>query len=216
MKPILFNTEMVKAILDGRKTQTRRVVKPQSILQCDGPYIFDNGNQVLYCKGCGDWVAKADGRTAFAPPYTPGEILWVRETWCEYCADHVIDRKRFAYKADATPISEEARVELGYKWKPSIHMPKEAARIFLLVTDVRVERLQDITEAGARAEGCCAYKDKIGDGKFDDVICFDLTAKDAFTELWNSTIKPADLPKYSWDANPWVWVIEFERIEKPD
>lgn len=211
-KPILFNTEMVKALLDGRKTATRRVVKPQSQLNCPcgTGYYFDIESQILRCTNCGSWVAKADGRTPLTPPYTPGNILYVRETFCEYDADHIIDGVRYAYKADATPVSEEFRKQLGYKWSPSLHMPREAARIFLRVTDVRVERLQDITEEQAIAEGV-----RIGLGGEPFFSC-----KDAFVRLWDSTLpknpNKFKCPENSWTTNPFVWVIEFEKISKED
>lgn len=183
-KPILFNTEMVRAILDGRKTCTRRLVKflnkrnPNwSGYVKDGLILYNGNNQP-----CNK-----------SSPYKPDDILYVRETWCEYDADHVIDGQKYAYRADATLASEEARRELGYKWKPSIHMPKEAARIFLRVTDVRVERLQDCGNMQAKDEGlnCCAQ----------------------FIRVWNTTVKKSDLELYGWQANPWVWVIEFEKVE---
>ncbi len=189
MKPILFNTEMVRAILEGLKTVTRRAVKPQPrTIYHDGKIYDDDGLYVIAENQNG-------GMKQIVPPYQPGEILYVRETFCEFIADHVIDGKKFAYKADATPTSEEARKELGYKWRPSIHMPREAARIFLRVTDLRVERMQDIDDDGVVAEG--------------------LNIGDPFDELWNSTIKKADRSLYGWKANPWVWVIEFEQCEKP-
>lgn len=183
-KPILFNTEMVKAILGGRKTVTRRVIKPPvEIHNCtDGVFVTRPKTYPdEYCR--------------FEPYslFDIGDIIYVREAWCKYDADHVIDGVKYAYKADATPVSEEARNELGYKWKPSIHMSKEAARIFLRVTGVRVERLRDITVEQALKEGC------VNPVRFD--------------ELWNSTVKKSDLDSYGWEANPWVWVIEFERVE---
>ena len=100
------------------------------------------------------------------------------------------------------------------KWKPSIRMPKEAARIWLKVTDVRVERLQEITEAGAEAEGAVNNIGMIHapDNEYDHIH----TAKEHFIEIWNSTIKKSDIDRYGWDANPYVWVIEFERCEKPE
>ncbi len=93
-------------------------------------------------------------------------------------------------------------------------MPKKAARIFLKVTDVRIERLQDITEEQARKEGCITYNDKVENKKFKNVLEFDLTTKEAFVDLWGSTIKKQDLDIYGWKANPWVWVIEFELIKR--
>lgn len=106
----------------------------------------------------------------------------------------------YGYKASIAN-SEDA----NEPWKPSIHMPKKAARIWLKVTDVRLERLQDITEKGATEEGCiCDIEYALGD-----------SAKGHFSDLWNSTVKKSDLKTYGWDANPYVWVIEFERCEKP-
>lgn len=117
-------------------------------------------------------------------PYKCGDILYVRETFVEWCGE-------YGYKASAE------QPELWTGWKPSIHMPKEAARIFLRVTDVRMERLREITADEIFKEGIQA-----------DYIF------SAFDTIWDSTIKPADRSAYGWEANPWVWVIEFERISK--
>ena len=185
MKPILFNTDMVRAILDGRKTVTRRVVKfkPGQNPQWTG-YIPDG--PVLY---------GSNNIPASKSPYHPGDILYVRETWARSMAG------TYLYKATDTPIILD-------RWRPSIHMPKEAARLFLRVTDVRVERLQDITSGQIDAEGCkeWAYSAKTGEL---------LPSGPSFFQIkWDRTIKPSDLPLYGWDANPWVWVIEFERVSK--
>lgn len=219
-KPILFNTEMVKAILDGRKTVTRRCVKPKS----KNAYGFFVAERVSDGAFIGVYDYDEEENAFDNPQKQPartGDILYVRETWCKYDADHVID-VRYAYKADATPISEEARNELGYKWKPSIHMPKEAARIFLRVTNVRVERLQDIitgdylTPCNINQEGlydpCLRCTHHNGDCK-DFISEHNCTLVDSFTELWNTTVKKSDLELYGWEANPWVWVIEFERMD---
>ena len=203
--PILFSTEMVRAILDGRKTMTRRVIKNHDIIS-----RFDIDID-------GSIVAYIDQETGdcFSPeklcPYQPGDKLWVRETWCDEWKDPDGFTGNYLYRADGIEVYH---VDGAGKspWRPSIHMPKEAARIWLEVTNVMAERLQEISEDDARAEGCITYHDKIGDGKFDDVIEFDLTARDAFTELWNNTIKKKDIDTYGWDANPWVWVISFKRI----
>lgn len=181
IKPILFNTEMVRAILDGRKTCTRRIMKPQLTAYYGTQYI--------------------------KPPYGPGDILYVRETWCALPvneAGHMRGHSVYYYKADGDLRPEGWRGN----WHPSIRMPKEAARIWLKVTDVRVERLQNITIEGIRKEGLeprFNVKDKFSDG----------IARGRFLELWNSTIKKSDLDRYGWDANPYVWVISFERCEKP-
>lgn len=190
IKPILFSTEMVRAILDGRKTCTRRLVRflPGENSQWTG-YIRDG--LMLYNGRNEPCIAKA--------PYQPGDILYVRETWHRYTKRvgeggkcHL--EERYGYKA-----SIENSEDADEPWRPSIHMPKEAARIWLKVTDVRVERLQDMTDDDAEAEGC-----------------FDYTSTAlGFPDVWDSSIKKSDLNRYGWDANPWVWVIEFERCEKP-
>ena len=137
MKPILFNTEMVKAILEGRKTVIRRVVKPQPKQPIPLGFVVSSTDSKN--EGCFGWGKdKCGGIIDYAkPPYRIGDILYVRETWVK--ADD-----GYFYRANATPISEEVRKDFGYKWKPSIHMPKIAARIFLKVTNVRVERLQNM------------------------------------------------------------------------
>lgn len=188
MKPILFNTEMVRAILSGRKTCTRRLVKPSALLGLRDEYR-------AHLEGYTDEeIVNLSGK-----PYYPGDILYVRETWFEYAGQYV-------YKATA------AQPELwNGMWHPSIHMPKEAARIFLRVTDVRAERLQSIKTWQCVDEG--AVK-KPNYTKRHDLVCHD-RYRTEFAALWDSTIKPADLPLYGWEANPWVWVISFKRCEKP-
>lgn len=182
VRPILFNTEMVLAILEGRKTVTRRVVKPQP--------VHNNGFWELGGAGWSDSIKSITPIPYHSlynrMPYDPGDILWVRETWA-------YNRDIWLYKADY-PSSEDFS---WAKWHPSIHMPRKAARIFLRVTDVRVERLQHLTRDEAISEGCNAAIPIL-----------------EFKGLWDSTIKPADLDRYGWAANPWVWVIEFERCEK--
>lgn len=193
IRPILFNSEMVRAILDERKSCTRRLVKPEP------QGYFEVNEEPLY-------IYDTDGNQGkITPPYHPGDILYVRETWCKYDDDHIIDGRKYAYKADVSPISEEARKKFGYRWHPSIHMPKEAARIWLKVIEVRVERLRDITETQAQAEGCNS-----------GLLTGACTARGQFEDLWNSTIKKFDLDRYGWNASPWVWAIEFERCEKPE
>ena len=199
-KPILFNTEMVKAILDGRKTQTRRLVKPS--------HRGAAGFNVCFSKATGeftgvyDWddeESMYDDRTP--APCQPGDVLWVRETW-------VKDVGRYMYKAnysDTEKFYMNGR-EIKIVWRPSIHMPKAAARLFLRVTSVRIQRLQEITSGEAVAEGIKSNL-RTSSEAADALI--------AFEELWNSTVKPADLPYYGWGANPWVWVIEFERCDRP-
>lgn len=222
MKPILFNTEMVRAIQEDRKTVTRWVVKPRLPDGVRTLYPEKNG-AVWRSEGTDVWVQ-------IKPPYQPGDILWVRETWAHPSAAEIeagADSNMYLYKADALQPAA------WNKWHPSIHMPKEATRMFLRVTGVRVKRLQDITEAGAIAEGipddwpmntvyCPVCKGEgligahhpvsLGYMEADCPHCEKATSR--FANLWNSTIKPADLPLYGWNVNPWVWVIEFERISK--
>lgn len=200
-KPILFNTDMVRAILTGQKTQTRRVIKPQPT----NPRWNNIG-----------WLGWDDGHGyRMKSPCEDGDVLWVRETWsttdkCDLYPNWPTDGIHYIYKADDPDCSaaKEAR------WYPSIHMPKQAARIFLRVKEVRVECLQEITVDGCAAEGI--WDDyKTYSEKYHENLKKAAYQK-AFSELWNSTIKKADLPKYGWDSNPWVWVIEFERCEKPE
>lgn len=186
IKPILFNTEMVRAILDGRKTVTRRLVKFLS---------RKNPNWTGYVK---DGLMLYNGRNEPCikkAPYQPGDILYVRESYSELSFGYV-------YKADGENIDHLGNV---IKWHPSIHMPKEAARIWLKVTDVRVERLQDMWASDVSKEGLLFNKPTT----VDEMLL-------AFAKLWNSTIKKSDIDSYGWNANPWVWVIEFERCEKPE
>ena len=201
MKPILFNTELVRAILEGRKTVTRRVVKDMDII--NGWDCEADGTPIAYID-----QATGDSYPPTMPcPHHPGDILWVRETWAKSMAG------TFMYRADDKAIMVE-------RWHPSIHMPKEAARLFLRVTDVRVERLQDITDYRAEgihpSEACEEYFAVCGgcDPLNSPTGCDNEI--DAFAGLWDRTVKPADLPLYGWEANPWVFVIEFERISKDE
>ena len=213
MKPMLFNSNMVCAILDGRKTVTRRVVKPQHLRVLDSPYRKEHPktpDKVLLERLC-------------APPCRPGDILYVRETWCDPSGTGW----PILYKADMPMHWDAEDTETGiavdlktadYKWRPSIHMPREAARIFLRVTDVRVERLQEITEEQARAEGAQPFMMTVDVDKPDDEKRWQemLPALSMFPALWDSAIKPKDRALYGWEANPWVWVIEFERISREE
>ncbi len=198
IRPILFNTEMVRAILEGRKTCTRRLVKflPGENPQWTG-YIKDG--LMLYNGKNEPCIRQA--------PYKTGDILYVRETWCK--GSYGNEKEKYYYKADDN--------NFFCTWHPSIHMPKEAARIFLKVTNVRVERLQEITDDGCIAEGVYPSPCRKCNATFGCDTCPDegYHETDGFSELWNSTIKKSDLDRYGWDANPYVWVIEFERCEKP-
>lgn len=202
IKPILFNTEMVRANLDGRKSCTRRLVKPQP----DEKHTYSLGfvtdsteKKEVGCFGFG--IDEYGGSIQYAKtPYQPGDILYVRETWLDYAG-------RTMYRADCDKYRLESLKLAEFSWKPSIHMPKEAARIWLRVTDVRAERLQEITIAGIRNEGLSSAAVHAGDMEI---------AIEEWKMLWNSTVKKSDLDRYGWGANPWVWVIEFERCEKPE
>ena len=209
MKPILFNSDMVRAILDERKTCTRRVVKPQPK---DAYAIIDSDDEThTFDLLCGNRVAGgllADWAETVKAPHWPGDFLYVRETWTAWSRTMGTPPVLY-YKADGNAPD-------GIKWRPSIHMPKEAARIFLRVTNVRVEHLQDITEEQAVAEGALPVYLSVDseDTPYSDRTWHEVVpARPDFIRIWDSTIKPADRPLYGWRANPWVWVIEFERCE---
>ena len=210
IKPILFNTEMVRAILDGRKTCTRRLVKPQPKSKLCYTFAGSDSDTWGYPNRTAHeiWgeefklpndITEEELSKRWNTPYHTDDILYVRETWCGLPvneAGHMRGHTIYYYKADG-----ELRPK-GWRgtWHPSIYMPKEASRIWLKVTDVRVERLQDMTDDDAEAEGC-----------------FDYTSTAlGFFDVWDSTIKKSDLDRYGWNANPWVWVIKFERCEKPE
>lgn len=213
--PILFNTDMVQAILDGRKTVTRRCVKltrKDSI----GFYVLFREEDDAFV-GVTE-VDENDNEAYQTPPYQKEDILYVRETWAQikdipfwqeyFCGDtrdHPIFPDEYIYKADNIKVDG---ILPDIKWYPSIHMPKQAARIWLKVTDVRVERLQDIDGQAILLEGVNCHV-------HPEAHYFDGNQKMMFAELWDSTIKKSVMDRYGWDANPWVWVIEFERCEKP-
>ena len=218
IKPILFNTEMVRAILDGRKVCTRRIVKGYIPKDAQFGYTAFTPDGAISCRGLFETTGRPGyGEKFFKLPYQPGDILYVRETWKKAPNGY--------YYYEDWQRNDIADVT---KWKPSINMPKEAARIWLKVTNVRVERLQEIDEDGVWDEGfrfkppCLTRVSADGhtcdlDGPCTSSIKYcDMTMGELFgRELWNSTIKKSDLDIYGWDANPWVWVIEFERCEKP-
>ena len=227
IKPILFNTEMVRTILDGRKTCTRRLVKflPGENPQWTG-YIRDG--LMLYNGKNEPCIRKA--------PYQPGDILYVRETW-QYLYEldgneQIIEGTGKYYYAATDTIPFDTYVDASgvthecVPWRPSIHMPKEAARIWLKVTDVRVERLQEMKPVDVIKEGAypdcwdclntygesgsqCCYGTEEQCSQCDEVMM-------EWEKLWTSTIKKSDLDCYGWDANPYVWVIELEKCEKPE
>lgn len=235
--PILFNAEMVRAILDGRKSCTRRLVKPQPDEKHTYPLGFVTDSTEKKEVGCfGFGIGEYGGSIQYAKPqYHTDDVLYIRETWTEECG-------KYYYRADydSDYLDPCETLSGGYPascrnhpgcdgcmatstrihWHPSIHMPKEAARIWLKVTDVRVERLQDITPKGAESEGVGnLFYDDIGYGEKNYGTEVDPEygiAKEQFAWLWESTIKKSDIDRYGWDASPWVWVIEFERCEKPE
>lgn len=187
-RPILFNAAMVRAILDGRKTQTRRVVKH---------HPSDDGNMCLVDHGDGWWPYRSDDSESpvvnggdeipYSCPYgQPGDRLWVRETWAKVSGDRE-EPDAIAYRADS-----ENQAEV---WTPSIHMPRWASRITLEVVSVRVERLQDISRGDAMAEGCPFPNMAEGDDP-----------RKWYADLWEQINGPG-----SWAENPWVWVVEFRR-----
>jgi hypothetical protein len=202
IKPILFNTEMVRAILDGRKSCTRRINKDANDYVVPDMDFYDSDKRTYAVHNYSDKEHKDKLSIAERTcPICPGDILYVRESYSELSFGYV-------YKADGENIDHLGNV---IKWHPSIHMPKEAARIWLKVTNVRVERLQQITEVGIRKEGIeVDPKECVGKFDFISELFF------LFQRLWDSTIKKSDLDRYGWSANPLVWIIEFERCEKPE
>lgn len=253
MKPIIFSTPMVRAILAGRKTQTRRIIK-DSYNGCwtnGGPHPCPNEPVVMYpgeiiqspIEGEPDIIIDGDkvhahffcstmDKIAYCPYGKVGDILYVRETGVRY---HTINHIRkpsgasfsevsdglYAYKADGFETLEELRTHIrlmsdasfegvefdGNRWHPSIHMPKWAARIFLKITDISVERLQDITEEDSVAEGVLLYDNH--DGSHGGWAA-PTTYRESFQLLWGKING-----ENSWNENPWIWKITFERIEKP-
>lgn len=220
IKPILFNTEMVRAILDGRKTCTRRIAKgfiPDDALW---GYTAFTPKGYISCRGV---YADGYGEGFYKLPYQPGDLLYVRETWGISNMDDESKMAYIVYRASEDQENEgcrevhlpdekfekmyESMAESEPEWHPSIHMPKEAARIWLKVTDVRVERLQDITSEQIYREGTEVEEPFVLNGE---------EKRYAFSVLWNSTIKKSDLDRYGWDANPYVFVIEFVKIDKPE
>lgn len=237
IKPILFNTEMVRAILDGRKACTRRLVKPQPKSKlCYTFAVSDSGTWGYPGKTVHEiWgeeyklpdnITKDELNKRWNPPYHTDDILYVRETWHKYTkrigkGESCRLAEFYGYKASVTN-SEDAEEP----WEPSIHMPKEAARIWLKVTNVRVERLQEMKPVDVIKEGAypdcwdclntygesgsqCCYGTEEQCSQCDEVMM-------EWEKLWNSTIKKSGLDRYGWDANPYVWVIKFERCEKPE
>lgn len=223
-RPILCNGEMVRAILDGRKTQYRYVVKPQPLEGIDelhggelrkrSPYILEDYETGVFI---GDGFEDDDGNVYRCPYGTPGDKLWVREKYqphrengtryLRYAADQsfveIANDDRGTADSQWYKITNDQDCMID-RWRPSIHMPKWAARIWLNITAVRVERLREISNLDAKAEGCKASLE------VQDADCGpEYTLP--FHHLWNS-IHGVDNPN-AWESNPWVWVVEFERSE---
>lgn len=203
IKPILFNTEMVRAILDGRKSCTRRICKDVNAYMVPDMEFYNADKRTYAVHNYADLKhTEPLSLVERKCPICPGDILYVRETFVQ-AASHI-----FWYKADDKEFLSKC-----INWKPSIHMPKEAARIWLKVTDVRVERLNDITVEECKKEGIWDDYQTLSD-EYHDML-MEKAYPETFGKLWNSTIKKSDLDRYGWDANPYVWVIDFERCEKP-
>ncbi|WP_333907533.1 hypothetical protein [Delftia acidovorans] len=205
-RPILFSGPMVRALLAGKKTQTRRVVKPQPDSTHSGfPYWNVGGYRASWCRSAADGGPLVPANPLLCPYGQPGDRLWVRETF-----GHFERNENFKpgcevfYRADGNCLELEP-------WRPSIHMPRWASRITLEITCVRVERLQDISEADARAEGieCMAGDPECGYRNYLDQTGQDwsLSPRESFQSLWESINGPA-----SWSANPWVWPLDLRRL----
>ena len=193
-RPILFSGPMVRAILDGSKTQTRRVVKPQHFSHpgCD----------------CGPESLSA---SSWCPYGNPGDLLWVREAWRVHPEDLLMDE--YERPVNLKAVSPNDSAYAGIPWRPSIFMPRWASRLLLEITDVRVQRLQDISEKDAEAEGITCIDPQGGDasrcwvpGVHDTDVHEFGTARCAFHDLWDSI----NAKTYPWESNPWVWAITFE------
>ena len=200
-KPIIFSGEMVKAILDGRKSQTRRPIKPQPEVSKGYDHGFwddtssDEGWE-YFARSSNGYHRRMAG--PIKPTYQVGDRLWVCETW--FCEGREQPGQGLHYRANACDADEEWFKEEGWKWKPSIHMPRWASRITLEVLSVRAERLQEITERDARAEGIEPVVVGINEA----------ISKPAFSRLWDSIY--AKKPEFQWEANPWVWVYKFKVV----
>ena len=220
-RPMIFSAPMVRAILAGTKTQTRRVVKWKGV-DAGLNFGFSGLSARSYSQG---WVLESASRSSIewrckltpCPYGQPGDRLWVREAWMDLAGTGVEHRsrdgklQRYAYGADTKPGSygDQCRKDYGLKWRPSIHMPRAASRILLEITAIRVERLRDISEADALAEGVTPKWEPGCSGRLMEALGgFSFRpAASAYAELWEQINGPG-----AWDANPWVWVIEFKRV----
>lgn len=229
-KPILFSTQMVEAILSGRKTMTRRIIKVQpkndgqfwrisTMIESTSRNDKKNEGKLHWITMENEYSIKDYDNRYFQCKYSVGDILWVREKTCYVMKDHAPDllegfreNRQTVYGTDFNEDwMKYAKEKYSYKWTPSIFMPKSAARIFLKITDIRAERLQDISEEDAKDEGISyKYDEEIG-YTFKDYIKLNYIHSpiNSFQSLWQSING-----EQSWNDNPFVWVISFERIEK--
>lgn len=214
--PILFNTDMVRAILDGRKTVTRRICKDGNEFTVPDMNFYDADKRTYAVHNyANEEHTEKLSLVERICPICPGDILYIRETFKRNKDGYSgIDFGGYIYRADCKTVFKDPY----NPWKPSIHMPKKAARIWLKVTDVRVEKLQGITNEQILKEGISQKSVDHYVAQFPEVTeeWVHAAHRIPFSDLWNSTIKKADFDLYSWDTNPWVWVIEFERCEKPE
>lgn len=219
IKSIILNTETVQAILNGKKTCIRKIIKPTQFIgllpdKCKNamPEEFIKEKRLMFKPYC-DMTDSELISTVYNSPYQQGDVLYVRETVWQKIG-HYLDvdgETKPSWYNEFRYVASDEKPETGwnYSWvkRPSIHMPKGAARVWLKVTDVRVERLQEITIDGIRNEGISSMAVHAGD--------MEIALKE-WKNLWNSTIKKTDLDSYGWEANPYVFVIEFIRIDKPE
>lgn len=221
--PMLYSTTMVQALIANRKTKTRRTKALEEVNKRANDWVTP---LQMPCTSDGKWVFTAEHGEAqqlrIKCPYGKvGDVIWVRETFCPTGSDEYLNKetnKPFFYLADVEqeylPSVNASMADYGWKWKPNLHMPKLACRIFLEIVSVKVERLQDITEEDAIAEGVEQIADYGTTGyklyTQPDAAFSDIDAKWSFESLWQSING-----EQSWNDNPWVWVIEFKQIDKP-
>ncbi|MBB6716248.1 hypothetical protein [Clostridium gasigenes] len=234
-KPILFNTAMVQAIMEGKKVVTRRVIK-NKYSNADIKF-FENkyGKRLVHMQNDAPEPVKLENgwtrhfliaMEEINKPYQIGDILYVRETWCDTSKDLKEDSEleigdcKYIFKVDDLG-EKHPIVDIDIKrWRPSIHMPKEAARIFLRVTSIRAERLQEIQDSDCLKEGIREYSKDGNVIKYavneEQFHWFDMPRNplEAFKILWNTTVKKDAYKEYGFESNPWVWVIEFGKIDK--
>ena len=214
--PMLFNGDMIRALIDGRKTQTRRPINLKTGDTFDERALKDAIQE--WRPVYDDLSGKRVGRKAAlvrCPYGQPGDLIWVRETFADLRGTGIEGTdpaRRFdaAYSADVKPgsASDEARIDFRIKWKPSIHMPRWASRLTLRITDVRVERVQDISDEDAAAEGVEPFGDGSAFVQLKDAQIYS-TTRGCFASLWRSIYTKSG---YTWGENPWVWAITFDVI----